>query len=68
MDKRKYQMTHEIKNQHDKHIMDELIRDEINYALEHGLFETYFNDKRIDIVSDKKSDDGRVTLVEIKGL
>jgi len=61
-------IVHEIKNQHGKHITDEKIRDEIIYALDHDMCYTYYDDKRIDIESDTRTDQDRVTLVRVEGI
>ncbi len=56
---------HEIKNQNGYHLIDEKIRDEIIYALDHDMTYTYFKGTRIDIVSDKKTDSLRETIVKV---
>ena len=61
-------MPHEIMNQRGNHIMDESIRAEINHALEHALTYTYFEGIRIDIVSDRKTDKERKTIVNVEGI
>ena len=58
-------MTHTIKNQNDKHIIDKKIRDEITHALEHDLTYTYYENTKIEIVSNDKSDDEWVTVVNV---
>lgn len=58
-------MIHEIKNQNGYHLIDEKIRDEIIYALDHDMTYTYFGKTRIDIVSDKKTDSLRETIVKV---
>ena len=55
-------MTHTIKTQHDKHIIDKKIRDEINHTLEHDLTYTYYEGTKIEIVSNDKSDYEWVTV------
>jgi len=60
-------MTHEIKNQHGKHITDEKIRDEICFVIEHNMKYAYYEGTRIDIKT-KVTKDGRVTRVEIEGI
>lgn len=61
-------MLHEIKNQYDNHIIDEDIRGEINYALEHDMEYTYFEDTRVDIVSSKTVGNEKVTIVKVGGI
>lgn len=61
-------IPHTIINQLDRHITDTKIRDEIVYALDRDLSYTYFDGVKIDIVSDKKMKDGRVTLVFVDGV
>ena len=59
---------HEIKNQHDHHIIDEKIREEIIFALDHDMDHTYFESVRIDIKEDKRTDKERVTIVKVEGI
>lgn len=59
---------HEIKNQHGKYIDDKNIREEIIFALEHDWTYTYYNEAKIEIVSDFSTDEGRVTIVCVEGL
>jgi len=61
-------MSHVIKNQHDQHIVDEKIRNEIRFTLDHDLDHTYYEGTRIDIIEDKKTEQGRVTLVKVDGI
>lgn len=61
-------MTHEIKNQHGKHITDVFIRDEINYALERGLDYTHFEGTKLEIIKDFGTDKFRETVVNVEGL
>jgi len=56
---------HTIKNKQGKHIIDKKIRDEIIHALDHGFFYTYYNDTKIEIVSDFRTEEGRETIVKI---
>ena len=57
---------HQIINQNGGIIYDEAIRNEINYALEHDMYYTYFEGKRIDIVEDKKYLEERVTKIKVE--
>ena len=61
-------MIHRIINQNDNHIYEEVIRDEIDHAVEHDLTYTYFDGKRIDIKKTKYVDGERTTHVVIEGI
>ncbi len=59
---------HSIINQRDRHITDPKIRTEIIHAIDRDLTYTYFEGVKIDIMSDKKTGEGRVTLVFVEGV
>ncbi len=59
-------MLHIIQNQDGNYIEDELIRDEIDYALEHDMTYTYFDGHKIDIDSDKKTEAEHFTIVTVE--
>ena len=61
-------MSHDIMNQHGKHIIDDYAIVEINHALDHSLTHTYIEGRKIDIVSDKKTDKKRITIVKVEGI
>lgn len=61
-------MITEIKNQQDEHIDDDNIKGEILYAAEHDMEYTYFEDTRIDIISEKKTEDSHILIVHIGGV
>ena len=61
-------MSHSITTQNGKHIIDKKIRGEIIHALEHDVTYTYYDGIKIEIVSNKKSDDEWVTVVNVEGL
>ena len=61
-------MTHSIKNQNDKHIIDELIINEINHLLDHDLNYTYFEGTKIEIIKDFRTETERETIVKIEGI
>ena len=58
-------MTQQIVNQYGHYITCEKIRGEINYALEKGMTYTYFNETKIDIESNKKTETEHITLVSV---
>lgn len=59
-------MTHQIKNQHDSHIVDEAIRDGIKVMLDKGLDHTYVFGMKVSVVRDFRKDDFRETTVEVE--
>lgn len=61
-------MEYEIKNQYGKHLLGNRLRDEIIYAADHGMNYTYFEDSKIDIVSQKKTEKKHLIVVDIKGI
>ena len=61
-------MTREIVNQYNNHIIDEHIRDEIDFALEHDMTHTYFQGSKIEIEKDFKDEDRHVTVVNVRGI
>ena len=61
-------MTHEIKNQHGKHIIDKRMRNEINHMLEKALDHSYVDEKKIEIVKDFRTDKKRETVVFVEGI
>ena len=59
-------MHHEIKNQHDKHIIEDDIRKCIISTIEHDMVYTYYEGVKIEIVSHFVDHDGsKKTIVNV---
>lgn len=61
-------MAVEIKNQKNKYVCDVKIREEILDAADNNMIYTCFEGTKIDIISDLKTDNGRLIKVNVEGI